>query len=98
MRVIQLAMIAAVVFAQSPSVKSGSKKPTPTEAPAKGLKTTDVEGWGKVKWGMTIAQVRALYPGVLQISEEEPKDEAKYVGRLAAKNFRIGDLEMNLSV
>ncbi len=98
MRVTLFVIIAAAfALAQYPSAKSAGKKPTTPEAPGKLSKAADVGGWGKVKWGMTTAQVKTLYPGILQASDEA-KEDAEYVGRLSAKNFAIGHLEMNLSV
>ena len=34
----------------------------------------DVQGWGKVKWGMTLEQIQKLYP---EAKPYQPKDEAE---------------------
>ena len=34
----------------------------------------DVDGWGKVKWGMTLEQIQKLYP---EAKPYQPKDEAE---------------------
>jgi len=52
-------------------------------------KTQDVTGWAKIKWGMTIEDVRSAYPGATGDGTRE---------RLFLEPVQIGDLSMNVSV
>lgn len=58
----------------------------------------DVDGWGKIKWGMTVAQAKALYGAQAQASGGANDGAAKYVEKLVIKNFAVGDLMMDVSI
>jgi hypothetical protein len=63
----------------------------------------DVDGWGKIKWGMTVAQVRAAYGGQAESPDGESRDDKnpdkdKFVDRLIIKKLTVGDTEMNASI
>ncbi|HUE05480.1 MAG TPA: hypothetical protein VMR62_38410 [Bryobacteraceae bacterium] len=57
-----------------------------------GEKPKDVDGWGKIKWGMTLAEARAAY------NADAPLDEGGYYTELKLKPIEIGNLEMNVTV
>ena len=51
--------------------------------------TQDVTGWDKIRWGMTIAETRSVYPGATGNGTRE---------RLTLEPVQIGDLTMNVAV
>jgi hypothetical protein len=54
-------------------------------------KPKDVDGWGKIKWGMTLAEARSAYP----VDETERND---YWTLLTLVPIKIGDIRMSVSV
>lgn len=58
----------------------------------------DVNGWGKIKWGMTVAQIKALYGAQVQDSDGSGGNSADYIEKLVIKGFAIGDDNMDVSV
>ena len=52
---------------------------------------TDVDGWGKVKWGMTLAQIKALYSAVSEESNE-------FWDHLTLPAITVSDVKMSVSV
>lgn len=61
-------------------------------------KPKDVDGWGKVKWGMTIRQAKAALGSQARESDDKPDPSAQYVGRLIVDGLKIGTTEMTASV
>jgi hypothetical protein len=52
---------------------------------------------GKIRWGMTVSQVKALYPGVF--ADDNNTLNRDVIGALSAKEFEITDtLKMNVGV
>ncbi len=58
----------------------------------------DVDGWGKIKWGMTVAQAKSEYGDQAQSSDDEGSVDAKYVQKLVIKSFAVGDVRMRVSI
>jgi len=52
---------------------------------------SDIEGWDQVKWGMTLAQVRELYPGAKPSKNE-------YWSHLGLPAIRVGEIPLEVSV
>jgi hypothetical protein len=57
----------------------------------------DVDGWGKVKWGMTIAQAKVAYGSEAQAPDRE-NGSTKYVERLTLRNLKVGDIRMRVAI
>ena len=58
----------------------------------------DIDGWGKIKWGMTVAQAKAAY-GPEAHESAGTDTEHGYAKKLAFEGLRIvGDLELRGSV
>jgi hypothetical protein len=55
------------------------------------LHPKDVDGWGKIKWGMTLPEVRALYA----IEKEE---SSQYADFLTIKPVQIGEVPMDTTL
>ena len=60
-------------------------------------KPKDVDGWGKVKWGMTVAQAKAAAPEA-RASDGKSEKSTRYTERLVIDRLRIGDMEMTASI
>ena len=58
----------------------------------------DVYGWGKVRWGMTLAQAKAALGPQAEDSTEESATKAKYPERLVIDRVDIGDVRMKASI
>jgi hypothetical protein len=50
----------------------------------------DVNGWGKIRWGMTVAQAKALY-GAQARESDGGGNSTKYTEKLVIDNFAVGD-------
>ena len=61
-------------------------------------KPKDVYGWGKIKWGMTIAQARAAYGTEAQGAEGKGPYSGGWVERLVIKNLKVGDIAVDASI
>jgi hypothetical protein len=55
-------------------------------------KPKDIEGWDKIKWGMTLAEARAAYP----LDAEPQKNDTWTL--LALDPVKIGDVELGVQV
>jgi hypothetical protein len=55
-------------------------------------KPKDVDGWDKIKWGMTIAEARSIYA-----IETQPESDENWT-LLNLKPVKIGDIEMGVQV
>jgi hypothetical protein len=60
--------------------------------------TKDIDGWGKVKWGMTVEQAKAAYGTEAEDSRVEPGPNFTFIDRVELPNVKIGDLEMKASL
>jgi hypothetical protein len=58
----------------------------------------DTDGWGKVKWGMTVEQVKAAYGAEAENSTVVPGPNFIFIDRLTVPNVKIGELEMKASL
>jgi hypothetical protein len=58
----------------------------------------DVNGWDKIKWGMTVGQVKAAYGSQAEAPSRDNSDQEKFVERLVIKKLTIGDTEMKVSI
>ena len=56
----------------------------------KDTKPNDVDGWGKIKWGMTIAEARAAY------NVESPLEATEYWNFLRLQSIKIDDIPMDV--
>lgn len=61
-------------------------------------KPKDVYGWGKIRWGMTVAQAKAAYGSQAQESDGQDGTSTKFTERLAIKSFAVGDVRMKVSI
>jgi hypothetical protein len=96
MRIKPFAYLLLVVFSLGTAL--GQSK-----APPKSSKTTpgpikDIDGWGKIKWGMTTAQARAAYGSEATIPEGENPYKDTYIEKLIIKSLTVGDVEMKVSI
>jgi hypothetical protein len=57
----------------------------------------DVNGWDKIKWGMTVAQARTLYGAQVQESNGDGTS-TDYTERLVIPSLAIGDAKMKVSI
>ena len=60
--------------------------------------STDVNGWGKIKWGMSVAQARTLYSSEAHEPQASVKESTKYVDRFVIPNLKLGDVSIQASV
>jgi hypothetical protein len=60
--------------------------------------TKDTDGWGKVKWGMTVEQAKAAYGAEARDSSVVPGPNFIFIDRITLPNVKIGDLEMEASL
>jgi hypothetical protein len=60
--------------------------------------TKDIDGWGKVKWGMTVEEARAIYRTEAQESTTVPGPNFSFVDRLTVPKVKIGDMDMEASL
>jgi hypothetical protein len=51
----------------------------------------DVNGWGKIRWDVTVAQAKALYGAHAQESNGGG-NSTKYTEKLVIDNFSVGDI------
>jgi hypothetical protein len=58
----------------------------------------DVDGWGKIKWGMTIAQVKAVYGAQVQNVSGPGATNTDYVEKLAIMSLLIGGTNMKVTI
>jgi len=60
----------------------------------------DVNGWGKIKWGMTVAQAKAVYGTQVQVADpaSESHETDEYVDQLVIERLKVGDLEMQVAI
>jgi hypothetical protein len=58
----------------------------------------DVDGWGKIKWGMTVGQVKSAYGSQAERPDGENPDKEKFVEKLIIKKLTVGDIEMKASI
>src|ERR1035441_7914802 len=61
-------------------------------------KPKDVDGWGKIKWGMTVAQAKTAYGDQAQASDGTGGRSTRYVEKLKITNFAVGDIKMKVSI
>jgi hypothetical protein len=57
----------------------------------------DADGFGNIKWGMTVAEAKAAFPGLLQPERSELTSGA-FVERLIQPVLMIGSVEMTVSI
>ncbi len=82
-------------------VALGQTKMAPPRSPEAAPRTKakpDVVGWGKIKWGMRISQVRAIYGSQVADPEGENPYTDNLVERLIIKSLMVGDTEMKVSI
>lgn len=60
--------------------------------------TKDTDGWGKVKWGMTVEQAKEAYGAEAEDSTVIPGPNFIFIDRITLPNVKIGDLEMRASL
>ena len=58
----------------------------------------DVHGWGKVTWGMTVAQAKAALGPEAKAAEGENTFTDGYIARLVLKKLKVGDIDMDVSI
>jgi hypothetical protein len=59
-------------------------------------KPRDVYGWGKIRWGMTVAQAKEVYGAGVRVSHDKGENEENE--KLVIDNFKIGDVSMKVSI
>src|ERR1035438_3431944 len=74
--------------AQSPAGASGAAR----------RQAVDVHGWGKVTWGMTVAQAKAALGPEAKAAEGENTFTDGYIARLVLKKLKVGDIDMDVSI
>jgi len=57
----------------------------------------DADGFGSIKWGMTVAEVKAAFPG-LRAPERSELTSGGFQERLIQPVLMIGSVEMNVSI
>jgi hypothetical protein len=60
--------------------------------------TKDTDGWGKVKWGMTVEQAKAAYGSDAEDSTVVPGPNFLFIDKITLPNVKVGDLEMMASL
>lgn len=60
--------------------------------------TKDTDGWGKVKWGMTVEAAKAAYGAEAEDSTIVPGPNFIFIDRITLPNVKVGDLEMKASL
>ena len=59
----------------------------------------DVNGWGRIKWGMTVAQAKVVYGSQVLVPDATHKSQStKFVDRLLIGSFNVGDTKMQVSI
>lgn len=61
-------------------------------------KSKDIDGWGKVRWNMTITQAKAAYGSQVEDSDTPPNADDFYTRRLMIKNFDLGGIPVKVSI
>lgn len=64
-------------------------------------KPKDVEGWGKIKWGMTIAQAKAAYGTGLKTASDHPattKTSGTDTTVLFIDDLKVGEIPVDASI
>jgi hypothetical protein len=59
---------------------------------------SDVDGWNKVKWGMTIAEAKAAYGADVEDSQIVPGPNFVEIDRLTIKAVEIGSIRATASI
>jgi hypothetical protein len=81
---IQLQVCAALALA---GIAQGQTKPT------------DVGGWGKVKWGMTLTEAKAAYgPALHDLVAPSQRSSEHSIERLEVDGLSVGDISMHASL
>jgi hypothetical protein len=98
MRTLQLLILAASILpAQTPARKT-TTPPQTSKEPAALVQPKDVDGWGKIKWGMTVAQAKAAYGAIMQDRSGNPIEGVKLVTRLSVDNLTINDMGISVHI
>jgi hypothetical protein len=58
----------------------------------------DTNGWGKVRWGMTVAEAKAALGDDAVVSTVVPGPNFTLIDRLTIKNVKIGDITASASI
>jgi hypothetical protein len=60
--------------------------------------TKDTDGWGRVKWGMTVEQAKAAYGAEAEDSTVVPGPNFIFIDKVTLPKVKVGDLEMQASL
>lgn len=52
----------------------------------------DVEGWGKIKWGMTVSDIMSVFGRQASVSTDSVPTSSALVPKLIIKDVRIGEI------
>jgi len=58
----------------------------------------DVKGWGKIEWGMTVAEAKAALGDQATDSTQIPGVNFAFIEKLVIKEFLIGDVHCRVSI
>jgi hypothetical protein len=99
--VLRMLLIAMITSPMTPFASGQTTSPPAAKPLSKPKQSApmDVDGWARIKWGMTVTQAKAIYaPDAREPEASDDGGSTKYAERLIIQNLELTGVTMRVSI